>query len=166
MNDLPLSQPAPVLCIGVGNPLRADDAIGLLVAQAILNRQPAAVHVVESNGDGTELLSTWAAYHAVIIIDAVASGGLPGQIYRFDAGSLPLPMRPYTASSHGFGVAEAIEMGRAINQLPRVLIVYGIEGGSFELGKPLTPAVVAAVPIVAERIMADIHAMQQAAPIT
>ena len=37
-----------------------------------------------------------------------------------------------------------MELARAIGRLPGRTVVYGIEGGSFAVGGPLTPAVAAA----------------------
>jgi hydrogenase maturation protease len=49
-------------------------------------------------------------------------------------------------STHVFGVVEAIELARALRQLPPVLVVYGVEGATFETGADLSTAVAAAVP--------------------
>ena len=57
----------------------------------------------------------------------------------------PLPRGALGMSTHGFGLAEALELARALGQLPRRCIVYAIEGASFETGAPLSPEVAAAV---------------------
>ena len=36
---------------------------------------------------------------------------------------------------------EAVELARELDRLPRRLVVYGIEGESFEAGEGLSPAV-------------------------
>jgi hydrogenase maturation protease len=38
-------------------------------------------------------------------------------------------------------VADAVELGRALGRLPRVLRVYAIEGREFALGAPMSPEV-------------------------
>ena len=52
---------------------------------------------------------------------------------------------PSRGSTHALGVAEAIELGRALGRLPRRLLVFGIEGGSFDAGAGLSPEVERAV---------------------
>ena len=94
--------------------------------------------------DPAALLDAFASSPEVILIDAIRSGAPPGTIHRFDATAHALP-RDVFASTHSFGLAEAIELARALNRLPRRLTVYGIEAGDFELGAPLTPAVAAAI---------------------
>ena len=45
-----------------------------------------------------------------------------------DARTSRLPMGQFRCSTHALGVAEAIELARALDRLPRKLIVFGIEG--------------------------------------
>ena len=53
-------------------------------------------------------------------------------------------------------VVMAEELARAIGRLPGRTVVYGIEGGSFAVGAPLTPAVAAAAVTVADAIRAEV----------
>jgi hydrogenase maturation protease len=48
-------------------------------------------------------------------------------------------------STHALGVAEAIELARALGRLPARLEVYAIEGARFTAGAGLSPAVEQAV---------------------
>jgi hydrogenase maturation protease len=62
-------------------------------------------------------------------------------------------------STHGFGLAEAIELARALGGLPPRCVVYAIEGSSFEEGAALSPPVVAAAAEVARRLCGEIIAL-------
>jgi len=44
------------LAIGIGNPDRGDDAVGLIVAQRIKARRPADVRVITHSGESAGLL--------------------------------------------------------------------------------------------------------------
>jgi hydrogenase maturation protease len=147
MNDAPQT-----LIICVGNSLRGDDGIGHVVAQRLREMQLPDVTVREENGEGTALIDTWTDAAAVILIDAVQSGAAPGTIHRLDASLGPLPFRFFHYSTHAFSVAEAVELARALDQLPPCLIVYGIEGRDFSGGATLSPEVAAAVEEVASRV--------------
>jgi hydrogenase maturation protease len=92
----------------------------------------------------------------VFLIDACVSGARPGTIHRFDVSAAPVPAVAVGLSSHGFGVAAAIELARALGQLPDQCIIYTIEAGSFEMGAPLSPRVAAGVVEVAGRVLAEI----------
>jgi hydrogenase maturation protease len=145
--------------IGVGNAWRGDDAAGLLVARRLRREKLPQVEIAESPGTGGSILEAWKSAARVIVVDAVVSGGSPGAIYRFNAHD-PAATFPVasSASSHGWGVAEAVALGRLFRELPPVLIIYGIEGQNFTLGDGLSPAMAAAIPEAARRIAQEIQA--------
>jgi len=142
-----------VLC--VGNPQRGDDAAGRRVAEA-LGASLGEVEIIEEEGEATRLLSRLEGADAAYIVDASVSGASAGDIRRFDINAGQLPPAGFAASTHGFGLAEAMELARTLGAMPRRCVVYAIEGGTFDIGAPLSPAVAAAVGIVADRLRAEI----------
>ena len=132
------------LVIGIGNAARGDDAAGLIAAQRLGG--------LEHEGESLALLDIWDCAESVVVIDAVRSGAVPGTIHRFDAAEpLPATLRSST-STHAVGLAEAVELARALGRLPAQMTVYGIEGERFEAGTGLTPAVSAAVDAVVNAV--------------
>ena len=47
--------------------------------------------------------------------------------------------------THAFGLAEAVELARALRRLPQRLVLVGVEAVGFDYGAPLSPEVAAAV---------------------
>ena len=58
---------------------------------------------------------------------------------------ITLPAGRFMASTHHFGVAEAVEWARALGRLPEALEVHGIEGADFSVGEHLSEPVREAV---------------------
>jgi hydrogenase maturation protease len=145
-----------ILVIGVGNEFRGDDGVGLEVARALLAEVPPHVTVLEASGEGAALMEAWKGYERVIVVDATSSGSPPGAIHRFEAHREPLPAPFFHYSTHAFSVAEAIEMARALGQLPPEIIVYGIEGKQFVAGEGLSPEVETAASAVVEGVLRDL----------
>jgi hydrogenase maturation protease len=144
--------------IGVGNAWRGDDAAGLLVARRLKEDHLAQVEIAESLGTASALQDAWQEAEGLIIVDAVAAGGPPGAIYRFDVHGAGLPAQlSRSSSSHGWGVAEAVALGRLFQELPPWLIIYGIEGKNFAPGRDLSPEVAAAIPEAVRRIKQEIE---------
>jgi hydrogenase maturation protease len=129
------------LIIGIGNEYRGDDAAGLIVARRLKERLADSAIVIEQSGDGAALMEAWGGAEMVIIIDAVMSGAAPGTIHRFAASVQPLQKDAFRCSTHAFGVAEAIELARALGKFPQHLVVYGIEGKNFAAGVGLSAEV-------------------------
>lgn len=157
MIDSNHTKPA-ALVIGVGNPMRRDDGAGPAVVRSLLNKLPKDVAVIEHHGDGLKLLQIWQDIDKVVLVDAAFSGALPGTIFCFDGIETELPARIFSHSSHLIGVVEAVEMARALGRLPEKLIVYGIEGATFDYGDDLSDAVADAVKDVASKILSDVAA--------
>ena len=150
-----------LLLIGVGNQYRKDDAAGLIVVRSLKNQAPAFLEIIEESGEGASLMERWREVDGVIMVDAVSSGATPGTIHRLDACRQSIPTDFFSYSTHAFSVAEAVEMARVLDQLPPRMIIYGIEGESFEFGTGLSPALESAVPQVAESILNDVEIMSK-----
>ena len=126
-----------IVVIGIGNALRGDDGAGVAVAERL--------HAVTCDEEPSRLIEAWEGADAAVLIDTVVSGAPPGTVHRFDASDGPIAARELRSSTHAIGLAETIELARALGRLPRRVVVYGIEGASFEAGAPLSPEVVDAV---------------------
>ena len=149
-----------VLVIGVGNEFRGDDEAGLVVARRLRERELPGVTVIEQSGEGSDLIAAWEGAECVYLIDAAHSGADLGTIHRFEAHQEKIPIHYLSFSSHAFGVLEAIALARKLGQLPSKLVVYGIEGGSFELGSGINPTVEQAIGEVVQLLSMELHDYQ------
>jgi hydrogenase maturation protease len=129
--------------------------VAITVARRLRAQAPANVTTIEASGEGAALLEAWKGAARVVVIDATHSGAPPGTIHRFDARAGPLPSRFFHYSTHAFSVAEAVELARALNELPPHLIVYGIEGKNYAAGEGLTPEVEQAARAVIPQVLQD-----------
>jgi len=142
-----------MLIIGCGNRDRADDAAGILVAERLRARGIAAE---VCSGESSELLEAWIGADEVILIDAVQTGAPAGTVHAWEAKHLP-SFSKSSGSTHGFGVAEAIELARALDRLPAKLTIYGIEAVSFEPGRGVSPEVDRGIDEVVRRIVLEVN---------
>ena len=150
-----------VLVIGVGNLHRGDDAVGLLVARRVRQRAPEGVRVLEHTGEGAALMEAWKGAGQVVLIDAVSSGGKPGAIIRVDCRRVDCRdwkggSDPGLVSSHGFGVAQAIQLAAVLGRLPPRMVLYGVEAGGFDPGAEPSPQVAGAVEQVADLVLKEL----------
>jgi len=134
--------------------MRSDDAAGLAVARLIQGIDGA--EVLEREGEPTSLIDAWEGARAVWLVDAVSSGAEPGTVHRHDASERELPAALFRTSTHHFGLAEAVELARALGRLPERTVVYGIEGASFRTGETLSPEVETAVVQVADAVREEV----------
>ncbi len=139
-----------VRIIGCGNRHRMDDAAGVLVAERLRDwGVPAEIQ----SGGAFELIACWDPEEHVILIDAVMTGSPVGTIHVWEGHPPRLPVAHHF-SSHGFGLAEAFRLGKALNCLPSRITVYGIEGGQFSVGEQVSSEVLAAADRVTQQVVA------------
>ena len=152
-----MSTEIAIVVIGLGNPLRHDDGVGLLVARQLGACAPPGVDVLIHRGGGLSLMDIWEGVPVAVVVDAVSSGAPAGTVHRFDASTQALPEHlRATCSTHDFGLNEAIELARALDRLPNRFIVIGVEGADFAPGSCLSPAVEDAVENAVEAVMKEI----------
>ena len=126
------------------------------MARLLIGRVPQDVDVIEHSGEATSLLSQLEGLPAAVMIDACRSGAPAGTVRRFEAHSAALSEIAFGVTTHDFGLAAAIELARALGQLPPRCVVYAIEGESFVAGANLSAPVAAAVARVAQQIAVEI----------
>ena len=150
---------ARTVVIGIGNEFRRDDAVGLHVARRVAERLAgparAGVEVVEAEGDVGALLDVWSGASKAVVVDALASNETPGAVHRLAETDIA-DARFAAGSTHALGLAEGVRLGRVLGRLPDQLVVYGIEGATFEQGAGLSPAVADAVEVAAKRVLEEI----------
>jgi hydrogenase maturation protease len=155
-----------VVIVGVGNPLRGDDSVGLELARlAAVRADPSLIAVREQAGETLALIEQLNGYEAALLADALHGGAAPGLLHRFDLSEQPLPGRLRSSSStHAVGIEEAIELARALGRLPRCVIVYGVEGASFQAGSPLSSPVRRALPGLVTALLQEARTLALAPP--
>ncbi len=124
-----------MLIIGLGNPNRADDAAGVLVARRL---RALGVPAVENCGDVLELLDQWEGHDHVVVVDAAVDS--PGG-----------EARPAT-STHGFEFGGLLELARVTGRFPAELLVLGIAAANFTPGDPPSREVLDAVESLSDRL--------------
>lgn len=150
-----MSGPEKIVVIALGNRFRGDDAIGPIVAER-LNGRPHGCTIVEGRDDAMAIVSAWEKASLAVIIDASVSGASPGSIRRLEAGAQPLSREWARCSSHGLGLAEAVELGKALERFPGRLVIFAVEAGTLEKGAALSPQVMTAADEVVRKVEAEI----------
>lgn len=141
--------------IGVGNCYRRDDGIGLAAAAEIERQHLPGVRVVMSDGEPAGLLEAWAGLDLAIVVDAVRCElATPGRMHRWPAGQVE---RGGTASSHGLGIPDALDLGRVLDRCPRRVVLFTVEAADLRPGTGLSRAVATSLPDVVAAIAAELR---------
>lgn len=143
------------LVLGVGEPYRGDDGVGLVVVARLKDALPAGVETHACPCEPTALIAAWRHRSAVIVIDAAAPNGRPGRVTRIDAPDQLATSR--ATSTHGMGLAEAWALADALGEQPDQMVVFAVEGADFGYQQGLSAGVRARVPDVAAAVRAEVQ---------
>jgi hydrogenase maturation protease len=145
-----------VKIIGIGSPF-GDDRFGWEAAEALRHSAamnavaPGRIEILALDRPGAMLPAHWQEADIVILLDAIRSGAAPGTRHCLETHDLP--GTGILCSSHGFGIAPAIELARVLGNMPSRLLVRGVEADPSWTGFSLSPAVTDALPdFVAETV--------------
>jgi hydrogenase maturation protease len=152
------------LVVGLGNPMLTDDGVGVLVARAVElalpTRVESQVEVVEASVGGLRLMEMMVGYDRVILVDALMGcGEAPGALLRWTLADMgTMAPTQHMASAHDATLPTALEAGRRLGlQVPNDVIVFAIAAQNVvEFGGQPTAAVMAAVPLAAAAVLAEL----------
>ena len=74
--------------IGIGNPLRRDDAIGIILLEKLVEKKddlPDNIELIDGGTGGMNLLHILSCFDKVLIVDAVDFKGSVGEVKLFKA---------------------------------------------------------------------------------
>jgi hydrogenase maturation protease len=147
------------LVIGLGNPLRGDDGIGMRIAD-LLSRHilPEGIEVVRGGTSGLELVNWMEGWRRVIIIDAAEVGQVPGGFARFTLDECNLLGNDRHLSIHDAGLRDALLLAKVLGVLPEEVIVYGVQPAHLDWDDTLSPEVEAATPMILSAVLGELSA--------
>lgn len=147
------------LVIGCGNLLRGDDAAGPTLARRLRDRGlPAGVDCRDGGTGGIDVALWMRGVPRVILVDACRSGAEPGSVFEL-AGAEVEALPPIgSVSLHAFRWDHALAFARwhLGDDYPAKVTVWLVEGGDFEPGAPLSPAVDRALDVIAGKILTEL----------
>ncbi len=134
--------------VGLGNPDRTDDGVGIAVVRALGEME--GVDVWESVRTGLPLAQALVGYKRALVVDACPA--IPvGQV---TLSPITRHASPVTGSwLHGLGLAEAVELLQALGEpVPETwVLVIGVPA-AVPFGRELSPEVAQAVPRAVDEV--------------
>ncbi|MFV1964945.1 MAG: hydrogenase maturation protease [Pirellulaceae bacterium] len=139
--------------VGVGSP-HGDDQAGWRLVELLEGEELPDTDVVAVRG-AVSIVDCLQDCRTAILIDACRSGASPGTITRM-VWPDPRVSLQHDRTTHGFGLAGALELARRLNRLPEHVVVYGVEIASCEPGAELSPAVEGVLPDLARQVLGEV----------
>lgn len=135
-----------VAVIGIGNPLRGDDAAGCEVAQRLQGRSTALVVNAEEIPESHLVRIATARPDTVLFVDAVDLGAVPGSVAVLEAKQ----MVGYCPSTHRVPLGLLMECLRRDTGADVFLIA--VQPGQIGFGEPMSHEVTASITLLVETL--------------
>jgi len=154
------------LIIGLGNPILTDDGVGVKVAQELekivdLTKHP-GLTITEASAGGLRLMEVMLGYDRVVLIDAFylkPDTTSPGKIHHLSLDDLrSVSPTQHSTSAHDTSLVTALDAAEQMGySIPHEFSIYAVEVENIlDFSETPTPAVAAAIPIVVDRILAEL----------
>ena len=155
-----MSDHTPLLVLGLGNVLLADDGVGSAAVTELRDRyEPCdGARVLDGGTLGLSLLPYLDQADIVILVDAIRADAPPGSFVRLDGDEVG-PAVATRLSPHQIGVADLLDGARWLDRYPARVILLGLVPESIELAIGLTPHVARALPCLVTRIVLEAAAL-------
>jgi hydrogenase maturation protease len=154
---LPEAGSRSTLVLGLGNPLRQDDGLGIAAVQLLRAHElPDGVCVEEAGTPGWGLPAWLEGWCHVILVDAAHMGCPPGTYRRFNTEDVRLIGHQQMLSLHEPNLANGLALAEALDVLPEKITFYCIEPEQTGEGMELSPSVQNALYKLVENIYEDL----------
>jgi hydrogenase maturation protease len=144
--------------IGLGNPLRGDDGIVMVLFDHLRERDlPADVDLQELGDAGFTLVHALADFDRVLVVDAVHFGGDPGDHAVFTPADVASVQS--SGGSHDSDVFELVDLADQIDERPERVVIFGIQPAETGFSEGLSDPLQAAVPTLADALVDAIESL-------
>ena len=146
------SETAPVLLLGLGNPLMSDDGAGQEVLARLESGAAAwgsRVEFVDGGTQGLALLGQFEGRKAVVFLDAIRLGDKAGAVHVLNWTELSVLGGGHAATAHEGSAPQILAALRLLGEVPEHVAMVGIEPAEIKTGLGLSPAVEANVGVAA-----------------
>ena len=153
VHDASPERSIPLLVLGLGNVLCADDGLGVVAVARLADsfEVPEGVEALVGGTLGLSLLPYVEEAEKLILIDAVRIDEPAGSPVRLDGEDVG-PAIAHRLSPHQVGVAELMDAARLRGRHPRDVVLLGLVPETLETRLGLSDSLASAVPALVERV--------------
>jgi len=150
--------------IGLGNPLRRDDGIGLLLLQYLheqINKLSKNIEFIDGGTSGMNLLHLLGKYDTIFILDAVDFKGIPGEIKKFTLAEVKNQKIQFFHSTHEPDFLNVLAFLKELDELPKQLLIFGVQSKDISYGTGLSKELCSLLPNIKKQIIEEIQSMTE-----
>ena len=125
--------------IGIGNPLRKDDGIGIILVEKLREEKLSNIVCIDAGTGGIQLLPILSNYDRIIIVDAVQFKAKPGETKIFRLDEIKVDRGKNLLSIHMMNVIQVIQLYEKLEDKTLDITIFGIKPYDTSPGTKLSP---------------------------
>lgn len=144
---------ARTVVIGLGNPLMGDDGVGLAALERLRDDwQLDGVELVDGATWGLALVPVIEDAERVVLLDAIAAHGQPGDVIELSRDRLPIYLSR-KLSPHHVDMRDALAVAELRGRLPNDIVAVGVQPARVVLGTELSAPVAASLDALVDAVV-------------
>jgi len=130
--------PKKLAVIGIGNTLRRDDGIGVIILESLFNNyKRQAIDYLNCGIFSADLIYRLQDYDLALVIDGIAADLLPGELKIFGLADAALTKHNSAVSTHGLNLKDIFRLTRDLKIKTKILVA-GIQVQDVSFGESLS----------------------------
>ncbi len=127
-----------IAVIGLGNSLRRDDGIGVIILESLLNDyKRGAIDYLNFGISSVDLIHRLQDYDSALLIDGIAAGLAPGELKIFGPEDVTFTKKIHAVSSHELNLKDIFILTRNLALKTRIYVA-GIQVQDVNFGESLS----------------------------
>jgi len=124
--------------IGLGNPLRNDDGIGIILIEELKKKQLKDYEIIDGGIGGINLLHVLSRYKKVILIDAFDFRSEAGDYKILDYHKLQTKTNNMNISTHECNFFKVLSLSSELKEIPKKIYIFGIQPKKTSYGEKIS----------------------------
>ena len=127
--------------IGIGNPLRKDDGIGIYFLKKLKDRNfdfDKKVDFIDGGTGGFNIIHYISKFKKILIIDAIDFNSNPGETIFFEYKDDKNLKKMNRNTIHDEDIIKIIQLNQIINKNPKSIFIFGIQPKDISFGNGLS----------------------------
>lgn len=145
--------------IGIGNPLRRDDGIGIVLLERLVGRKdelPAGIEYIDGGTGGMNLLHLLARFDIVVLIDAVKFCEHAGKSKLFKAEDVYSKKIQIKTSTHDSDFLKIMQLSEKLGESPDEVYIFGVQPKDTSHGSNPSPELQQKIDLLLDNLISEI----------
>lgn len=145
--------------IGIGNPLRKDDGIGIYLLKKLIDidiKFDKKVRFIDGGTGGFNLIHNMSNFKIVLLIDAIDFDSKPGETIFFEYNEYKNHKKYNKTSIHDDDITRIIQVNKVIHKNPKKIFIFGIQPKDVSFGDGLSKCIEGKIDSIMKKLINEI----------